>query len=379
MDEHLSAAISLHRYLAGEHWRESALIGPDPGIRFAYRVGRFLKSYAPGLSWGDDYYYLQAQGYWALGNWRMYAATDDDAYRHLAMECSRQMLARQRPDGAWDYPHVEWRGRIATVEGIWGSLGLLESYRQTADSLFLAGARRWHDFLQLRIGYQRVGDGQAVNYFAGRSGDAVPNNSACALRFLAELSAITGDAAYLDSCADLVRFLTLVQQPNGELPYTVEPITGTPTRPHFQCYQYNAFQFLDLLRYYELTDDLAVRPVLIGLLDFLRTGIGEDGHAFYSCQNHHGAVTYHATVLAIALLSAGSLGEPRDFERGRQAFSYVLGLQAPDGSFPHSRGDYRLLRDDRRYPRYLAMILYHLMLSESGRAAAPAGAACGVG
>ncbi len=40
----LQAAISLHRYMVGRHWTGHALVGPDPGIRFNYRIGRFVKS-----------------------------------------------------------------------------------------------------------------------------------------------------------------------------------------------------------------------------------------------------------------------------------------------------------------------------------------------
>ena len=47
-----------------------------------------------------------------------------------------------------------------------------------------------------------------------------------------------------------------------------------------------------------------------------------------------------------------------------RAYRYVLALQRRDGSFPHSRGDYRLLSDERAYPRYLAMILLHLLQTQ---------------
>jgi hypothetical protein len=373
VDDAFSAAVSLAGFLRARHWRESALIGPDPGIRFTYRIGRFVKSCLPALPWHDDYYYLQGQGYWVLANWRLFAVLGEPVYRQVALVCSRQMLARQRPDGAWTYPHVEWSGRIATVEGIWASLGLLESYRQSGEPELLDGARRWHAFLDSTIGHQHVGGGLAVNYFAGRSGDAVPNNSACTLRFLAELAAASGDPSCLEPCAGMVAFLAAVQKPSGELPYAVPGADSGRGRSHFQCYQYNAFQCLDLLRYAELTGDRTAEPILRGLLRFLRTGLERDGHAAYACDNRHGAVTYHAAVLGLALLSAaGGLGEPDDAERGRRALSYVLRQQGHDGGFPHSRGDYRLLRDDRPYPRYLAMIAYHLLVADGLTAPAKA-------
>ena len=67
----VSAARRLHRYLVRRHWREGRLIGPDSGVRFNYRVGRFAKGYLSFIPWRDDLYYLQAQGYWMLANWRL--------------------------------------------------------------------------------------------------------------------------------------------------------------------------------------------------------------------------------------------------------------------------------------------------------------------
>jgi hypothetical protein len=89
----------------------------------------------------------------------------DNRYRDIALRCSEFLLGRQQEDGAWLYPNPEWRGRIATAEGTWGSLGLLETYRQTRDRKFLTSveklkylekwnaARRWnanlyHKFLE---------------------------------------------------------------------------------------------------------------------------------------------------------------------------------------------------------------------------------------
>src|SRR5438874_8832537 len=62
----LEAAVKLHGYLVANHWSGDRLIGPDPGIRLNYRIGRFIKGYLHRLAWKDDVYFLQAQGYWLL-------------------------------------------------------------------------------------------------------------------------------------------------------------------------------------------------------------------------------------------------------------------------------------------------------------------------
>ncbi len=358
------AAEQLHAYLVAHHWQGQALVGPDPGIRFNYRIGRFVKSALPGVRWNDNLYYLQAQGYWTLGNWQLFARAGEARYRDLALQCSQTMLARQREDGAWEYPNPEWRGRVATAEGTWGCLGLLESYRRTGDPRFLEGIRRWYDYLVEVIGFQRLGEELAVNYFAHwGQGERVPNNSGFVLRFLAELAEASGDRGYLWPCAGMVAFMRGAQRSTGELPYTVPGEGNNSGRPHFQCYQYNAFQCLDLMHYSQVARDASVFPLIEGVLGFLGTGLGEDGHAHYACGEPRRAVAYHTAVLGAAFAKAGTLGL-RGYEGlAERAFAHLLGLQRPDGGFPYSRRDYRILNDRRSYPRYLAMILYHLLSS----------------
>ncbi|GEM_PF-111603 len=366
MDRHFRAAERLHRYLVARHWRVGALVGPDPGIRFNYRIGRFIKSALPGVRWDDDYYYLQAQGYWALANWWLFARTGEEVYRDIALHCSETVLARQRGDGAWEYPNREWKGRVATAEGTWGCLGLLEGYRRTGDRRFLDGVLRWHDYLVKVIGFQRRGDELAVNYFAHRGqGERVLNNSAFALRFLAELADATGDLGYTWPCAGLITFLRRAQRPTGEFPYTVAGAGGSRGRAHFQCYQYNAFQCLDLIHYCEVAQDPSALSLVEGALRFLGTGLGGDGHAHYECGNPHRAVAYHTAALGAAFARAEALGIRGYGGLAERAYAHLLRLQRPDGGFPYSRRDYRVLSDRRSYPRYLAMILYHLLVRAS--------------
>jgi hypothetical protein len=363
-DGKLQRAIRLHRYLVARHWTGKALIGPDPGIRFNYRIGRFIKSYLRQVRFRDDSYYLQGQAYWTLDNWRLFDLLGEVTYRQIALRCSASMLAAQRSDGAWDYPNPEWKGRVATVEGSWAAMGLLETYRRTGQASFLKGALGWHRYLVETIGFQTIGDTLAANYFAHRVGCRVPANSGVVLRFLAELAEVTGDPAYLEQTGGLLRFFRSTQLASGEFPYAVEGAVER-RRVHFQCYQYNAFLCLDLIRHHELTGDGDSLALVPGLLAFLRTGVAPEGHAFYACGNAHRAVTYHAAALGAALSAGAGLGlgtsEPAD-----RLYHYVMRRQRPGGGFPHSERDYRLLSDRRSYPRYLAMILFHLLTPAPG-------------
>jgi hypothetical protein len=372
LDSRMRAALRLHRYLMVSHWNDHALTGPDVGIRFNSRIGRFIKGYLPFVRWRDDYCYVQAQGYWILDNWRLYSTTRENSYAEIASRCSEYLLGLQREDGAWLYPNPEWQGRIATAEGTWGSLGLLESYRQTRDRRFLAAAAKWHRFVVQEIGFQKEGQELAVNYFHGRRGPRVPNNSALFLRFLAEMAEITEDNSYLERCPGLVKFLRASQEATtGEFPYAVKGVEGDRGCQHFQCFQYNAFQCLDLIRYFDVTQDSAALPLIRRSLRFLRGGLAENGRSYFDCSDRHREVAYHTAVLAQGLARAGQFELPGYDALAERAYNYLLAQQRLDGGFDFSRGDYYFLSDRRSYPRNLAMILYHLLPAVLERAPRP--------
>lgn len=360
----LAPALRLHRYLCDHHLKRGALVGPDPGIRFNYRIYRFIKSYLRAIPWQDNLYYLQAQGYWILGNARLFEQTQDARYREFMIACADSILDHQQDDGAWPYPNPEWRGRVATAEGVWASIGLIEAYRHTRMERYLDGTLKWYRFMMGAIGFQKMGAQLAVNYFASTRLECVPNNSAFVLRFLAELSDVLWDSSYLETAAGMLDFLFAVQKSSGEMPYAVEGPMGGKVMEHFQCYQYNAFQCLDLMRYYEITGDQRALPIINKVLGFLETGVAEDGHVAYECDHSTRTVTYHTAVVAAAFQTATRMEMGDYSELAQRCYRYILERQRPDGSFPHSHGDYHYLSDLRSYPRYLSMILFHLLHQE---------------
>lgn len=360
MEARLAAPMRLHDYLVSAHWREQKLLGPDPGLRLNSRIFRFVKSALSWLPWSDDVCFIQAQAYWVLDNWTLRELTGEERFEEIARACSDSILEQQRPDGGWDYPVREWKGRTATVEGIWGATGLLASFRHTGETKCLDAALQWHSYLEDQIGYLQDGDQIAVNYFANDRRARVPNNSALLLRFLADLAQATGEATYLARCPGLVAFMRAVQMPSGEIPYAVSGLEEEE-RIHFQCYQYNAFQALHIMHYYEVTSDPSALPIIRSIVSFVANGLAEDGRAYYDCSHSRRTVIYHAAALAATFARAQQMGLGDYAPLAERALAHVLRAQQPDGSFPHSRGDYGFLRDDRAYPRYLAMILYHLL------------------
>jgi hypothetical protein len=316
------------------------------------------------VPWKDDLFYLQTQGYWTLANWRLFDRTQDERFRALAEDCSRRVLTLQRDDGGWDYPNPEWKGRTATTEGNWATIGLLETFRRTGDETYLDGALRWRRHLLEKTGFQRDGDELAVNYFAQAGQARVPNNSVTTLRVLAELADATGDPSYCDLYPDLFRFVQRVQRSSGELPYAVPGADGQGKgRPHFQCFQYNAFQCLNLMRRQALTGDSQAQAVAEKVLSFLTTGQDSDGHVHYQCGDRSRAVIYHTAAAAAAFITADAMGIAGYRDRAERAYAWVLNQQRADGSFPHSQWEHYVLSDRRSYPRYLAMILDHLLLA----------------
>lgn len=364
---YLAAAGRLHDYLLAEHLRNGALIGPDPGARWNYHVFRFFKGYLPFLPWNDDQYYLQGQGYWVLGNWKLHELTGDEKYSALAIQSSERMLSEQREDGAWEHPMAEWRGKVATFDGNWAAIGLTDTYRHTGDDRFITGALKWREFLRENISFQRVDDQLSVNYFADDVGPMIPNVSISLLHLLVELAEATGDTSYLDLAPGLLAFVKAVQRPDGEFPYAVLGPAGGPERIHNQCYQYNAFEGLNLIRYMNVTGDESIRPAIERLYGYLRGGVAPDGHALYECGNTYRAVTYHAGAMAAFFVEAGKIGFPDAEALAEKSYGYVLSKQRKGGGFPHSRGDWHVLQDTRSYPRYQAMILYHLLVGAEDR------------
>ena len=262
------AARQLHSYLVRWHWTGEALEGPDAGIRFNWRIGRFIKSYLPFLSRSDRIRYNQAQGYWIAANWLIHDLFEEEEAGTLALVTADDLLERQQPGGYWQYPNPEWRGRIATVEGNFAALGLLQAFERTKTERYLEGARSWYRYLITEMGFQELNGGLAVNYFANRPGGMVPNNSTLTARTLARLARVSGDDAYLERCQALIRFVREAQRDTGELPYIVARSPGEG-RDHFLCFQYNAFELLDLVEYHRASDDADVLPIIEGLGRFL--------------------------------------------------------------------------------------------------------------
>lgn len=360
--ELLDSGLRLHAYLERHHVSRGLVHGPDAGVRLNLRAWRFLKSAVPFFPWRDDYVFQQTQGYWILSNWMLFEATGEARFRDLALDSTVATLVLQTSEGYWRYPLPERRHLIASVEGNWGAIGLLASYARQGNREHLAGAVRWYEFLTKRIGFQKHGEGEAVNYF-DRPRGKVPNNSVEAAWLFLRLWEATGNERYLVHVEPLLRFVAAVQLPNGELPYVVES-PHEKRRAHYLCFQYNAFQFLKLAWSQALKPGTLAEGVLRPLAHFLEAGVRPDGQSAVDCEHARRSgpeVDYYTAALGTALDEAAGRGLADSQGAADRCYARVLARQKADGGFGYSTGDYGFLHDERSYPRPLAMTLFHLL------------------
>lgn len=361
----LPAAYKLNDYITSAHWNADHLIGPDPVGKVQWRITRFMRSYMPQLPNDDAYVYLQGMAYWIKANLRLWELTDEDSYREKARRSADYIVARQPADGAWLHPPIPGRrGFVSTVEGVWASLGLLAMYRFDPQPTYIEAARKWYAVQTKEIGFQQAPRGLSANYYA-HSAILVPNVTTMFIWLCAELADLTGDAGYGVYIDPMLEFIEFSQLANGELPYEVD------YRPHFMCYQYNSFEFMDLAHYYDLTQNPTVLPILRKLSAFLETGITPAGSCRYNCDKQFPEVNYWTAALATALAEAQLLGLGEHDVIVRRMLERLLSRQRSDGGFEFSYRNYRMLRDSRSYPRYLSMILYLLLTHVGGTVPQP--------
>jgi Prenyltransferase and squalene oxidase repeat len=354
MNQYLSAATQLHKFIMRSHWNGSTIVGPDPIGRINWRITRFIRSYLSFIPWSDQYVFYQGLGYWIISNLNLGVLTGETVYREIARKTADYIIQLQRTDGGWSYTLPERRHLVGIIECLWASLGLLAVYRYEGQKSYLDAVLKSHSFLISKIGFSEFKDSIAPNFF-DHPGVMVPNAATLLLWFLAELQNITGNDKYMQPVDKMIRFLNYAQMSNGELEYAFQ------IRSHFMCYQYNSFQFLDLAHYYQLTGDKRVQPILIKLAAYLETGVSKRGSCRYNCNTEFPEVNYWTAALASALRKAHELEIGEYQIVSDRAFNYLLSCQRADGSFDFSVRNYGWLHDTRSYPRCQAMILYQLV------------------
>ena len=365
----IASARRLHAHLASRHLHDGRLAGADQGVRWNIRLWRFVKSYLPMLRPNERFYFLQGQAYWALASWTLGDFTHETGYHEAALAATRVVRETQRDDGAWEYPLPERRHLVATVEGDFGAIAMLEAFRRDGDRAWLDAALKWHAYVEREIGYQPHPAGLAVNYFQKPRG-MVPNNTCEWIWVLGRFARATGEEHFLANVPAMLGFLEAVMLDSGELPYELAGPHEPRTRLHYLCYQYNAFQCMKLAWYAREHDDARARALAVRLADYLATGVTASGAARASCDHAKPEVIYYADAVAMALHTVSSLGWANHGALANRAFHFALSRQRQDGGFQYfSRGDYGVLSDRNEYPRYLAMTLYHL--AEHARDARP--------
>jgi hypothetical protein len=336
------------------------LAGADQGVRWNIRVKRFVKSYVKPLRPIERYYFLQGQAYFALASWTLGDITGDVRLHDHAREASRIVLETQREDGAWTYPLPERKDLIATVEGNFGAVTMLDAYERDGDGAWIDAALKWYSYVEREIGYQEHPAGLCVNYFQKPRG-LVPNNTCEWIWVLSRFAKVTGDHRYLEKVPRMLDFLNGVMRPSGELPYELAGQFESRTQMHYLCYQYNAFQCMKLAWYAHEYDDDRAKALSVRMASYLATGVLASGAVRASCGSSNPEVLYYADAVGMALHTVDAYGWADYAGLADRAFAFVISRQREDGGFQYfSRRDYGVLSDRNEYPRYLAMTLYHL-------------------
>lgn len=348
-----TAAERLYQFLLKHHWTGRALVGPDPIGKINWRITRFVRGYTRILPWRDRHTFLQAQAYWIQANLNRNQLTADETCLSIVQNTADWILASQLPNGGWNYSLPERQHLIGAPEGTWAGIGLLAAYRQSGKQKYLIGAQRWFDFQINQMGFARYKDGLVPNFY-DKPGNPVPNVATMCLRFYRELQQASGEQEYIEHKDGLLRLLSHAQMSNGEMHYVL------PDRPHFQCFQYNSYQFLDLAEVYRLDPDPRLQEIMQGMARFLASGVTRQCSCRYNCFKDFPEVNYWNAALATALRTADELQMGDYASLSQSVFQRLLSRQRRNGGFEFSIGDYRLLRDKRSYPRTLAMTLTHL-------------------
>ena len=356
--EYLQASLKLHNHLVSEHWTGYAVKGPTPIGKLNWRVTRFIKGCLGWIPWPDQYVFLQGQGYWIKTNLQLSKLTGDNRYLELARKCADYVVEIQQPEGFWKYPPLrERRHRINTVEGVWASLGLVDAYFTLGESRYLEAVLKWYKYQTSVIGFETYKEGLCINYHHNSS-ELVPNVTTMLLWLTAEINKALKDDQFLQYTDRMIRFLEYAQLESGELQYIFS------VRPHFQCFQYNAFQFIDLASYYEIIPDERIYHIIKRMAAFLSTGLTHRNTCRYDCFKETPEFNYWVAALGAALTKATQLGLGDYQLFSDRAYQGLLSHQSKNGEFKFSRKNYYILSDRRSYPQQQVMILNHLLLKE---------------
>ena len=114
--------------------------------------------------------------------------------------------------------------------------------------------------------------------------------------------------------------------------------------------------------YYQVTEDQTAWEILDRLAAYLSEAVTETGASRYECHQEFPEVVYYTAAVAAALSRATIIGLGDYRELADRAFRRVLSQQKSNGVFPYSLRNYSVLSDQRSYPRYLSMLLTHLLL-----------------
>ena len=287
-------------------------------------------------------------------NIEMYKKTKDKEYLNQAIDGSNWLIQNQNKAGFWVFTTFERkRRRVQTVDSTMGALALISLYKVTGNSKLLLISKRWLEYIINNGLIKKKDHTYCMYYLDGDMEDLeVTNVACCIVHLMSEFYKVSNEGKYKKIADNLIPFIKSMQLSSGEFRYSSK-------RDHYQGPQYNAFQLIFLLSYYEITKDKDLKNILEATKNYLESSVNKDGSVQfgpvkYAFNTSNRKLYYHSAAVAAALseykYQIGNVNERKILD----SISFALLGQRIDGSFSFGQNAlFGLIDDIVPYPRYI--------------------------
>lgn len=267
-------------------------------------------------------------GYMAWGYLKMFALTQDDAYRRRAIGCFDWLMQNRSPGFAeycwgnhFDFCTRGGRSRALSPIMPWTALigqAFLEAHRTLGDEMYLDVATGVRDWI-LAVPREMTRAGTCLSYVPDRQ-SSIHNANMLAAGFLGQFGALTGDREALAVAHEAMYYSCARQNPDGSWPYAAAA-----------KYQWNdnfhtGYNLDALKRYQDSTGDRSFEAELSRGFQFFKQHFFEaDGAPKY----------YHDRVYPIDSQCAGQAIDTLSFFADRDADALPLAQKVAAWTIAH--------------------------------------------
>jgi len=332
--------------------------GPQPYASFLGRVSLLVNNFSCLLKSKNRLGSLNSASSCASAidlNISLYNLTNNKENLIYAEKGVNWLLNNQKEGGFWFFNKFEGKGvRIQTVDNAHGALSLLRFFRLTKQKKVLRSALSFCEYIRnegrveygnRKVFYKYYLDGEYENL-------RVTNISCLLISLFTEAYRLTKKEKYIDWANELVPFIKEMQRPDGELCYS-------SNREQYQGPQYNAFQFIFLSSYYNITRNKIIDRVMRRMSSYLINSVNDDGSIKYGNigwgYNSDGrSAYYHSFAVSKAIRISDQLFGTSNNKHIFQTTMFGLRSFNTEGSYPYGKATlFGLIDDIVPYPRYI--------------------------